>query len=226
MVEVGGRPMLVRVLDALAAAGIRRIAVVIERPELVEGLRAAGALPASAEVETLPAAEGPSASVAAGLEALGTPLLVTTADHALLRPQWVEWFLDHLPADADVAAAIARAHVVTAAAPETRRTFLRFADGAVSGCNLFHLATPAAEGVVRLWREVEAERKRPLKLIGRLGWSTAAAYAAGMLKLSAALDRLGALAGAKCATVELPFGEAAIDVDKPADLDLVRGLLD
>jgi GTP:adenosylcobinamide-phosphate guanylyltransferase len=215
MIEVGGKPMLHRVVEALAAAGMTRIAVAIERPELVEGLPA----------EAFPAAAGPSASVEAGLAALGAPLLVTTADHALLRPEWVTAFLDGVPKGADVAAGLARSDAVMAAAPDTKRTFLRFSDGAFSGCNLFYFATPGAARVVALWREVERERKHPLKLLARLGPFTAARYAAGMLPLRAALDRLGRLAAVRVEAVELPFGQAAIDVDKPADLDLVRRIV-
>lgn len=226
MIEVGGEPMLVRVVKALAEAGFERIGVAIERPELVEALAAEGAFPAGASVEALPAGAGPSRSVALGLERLGTPLLVTTADHALLRPEWVRYFVEHVPASAAVAAGLARSEVVMAAAPGTKRTFLRFSDGAFSGCNLFYFAGPNAARVVNLWEEVEAERKHPLKLIRRLGVGAAAAYAAGMLSLPAALARLGQIAGAEAAAVEMPFGEAAIDVDKPADLELVRGMVE
>ncbi|OYX33093.1 MAG: hypothetical protein B7Y99_07885 [Caulobacterales bacterium 32-69-10] len=219
MLEVGGKPMLLRVIEALRAAGLTRIVVAIERPELVEALGVPG-------VETLPAASGPSASVQAGLEALGTPLLVTTADHALLRPEWVAAFLDGIPPGTDVAAGLARSEVVMAAAPDTKRTFLRFSDGAFSGCNLFCFATPASARVAALWQEVEAKRKQPVKLLARLGPLTAARYAMGTLPLRAALDRLGALAGVRAEAVELPYGQAAIDVDKPADLDLVRRIVE
>jgi GTP:adenosylcobinamide-phosphate guanylyltransferase len=218
MIEVGGKPMLLRVIEALQAAGIGRIVVAIERPELVDDLGVAG-------VETLPAASGPSASVQAGLEALGTPLLVTTADHALLRPEWVTAFLNGIPEGTDIAAGLARSEVVMAAAPDTKRTFLRFSDGAFSGCNLFCFVTPASAGVAALWREVEAQRKQPLKVLARLGPLVAARYALGALPLRAALDRLGKLAGVRAEVVELPFGQAAIDVDKPADLDLVRKIV-
>jgi GTP:adenosylcobinamide-phosphate guanylyltransferase len=224
MIEVGGEPMLVRVVRALAQAGFTRIVVAIERPELIETLAAEGRFPADAKVEALPAAAGPSLSVAQGLAALGAPLLVTTADHALLRPEWVRWFVDHLPPDADVAAGLARSDLVMAAAPEGKRTFLRFSDGAYSGCNLFYFATPAASRVVDLWQEVEAHRKQPVKLLRRLGPLTAARYALGALPLGEALNALGRLARIKAAVVEMPFGEAAIDVDKAEDLVLARRL--
>jgi hypothetical protein len=44
------------------------------------------------------------------------------------------------------------------------------------------------------------------------------------LRLADALARLGELSGAQVRVVELADGRAAIDVDKPADLELVRSL--
>ncbi|HTK34269.1 MAG TPA: nucleotidyltransferase family protein [Caulobacteraceae bacterium] len=226
MIDVGGVPMLARVILALAGAGFSRVAVALQDPEPIERLRADGLLPANVAVEWSPAEAGPSASVETGLARLGTPLLVTTADHALLRPEWVERFLAGVPSGVDAAAAVARSEAVTAAAPDARRTFLRFADGAFSGCNLFYLATPQALRVVSLWREVEGLRKTPIRMLRRLGPATAARYGLGLLSLRQALDRLERLSGAAVAAVELPFGRAAIDVDTFSDLALVRRLVE
>ncbi len=221
LIEIGGRTMLERVVVALAASPqIGRIVVAIERPELVAMLPTVGK-----PVVSMVAASGPSASVAACLQAEGTPLLVTTADHALLAPQWVEEFLAAgTAADTDVVVGLARREVVSAAAPETQRTYLRFSDGDYSGCNLFLLSRPAATGVVRLWQEIEARRKRPLSMLRRLGVSYALRYALGRLSLREALDRLGTLSGTRLTATLLTDGRAAIDVDKPADLELVRRL--
>jgi hypothetical protein len=174
-----------------------------------------------------PVADGPSATVAAALEREGAPLLVTTADHALLRPAWVEEFVGAtaLDTEADVFTALARSEVVLAAAPGTQRTWLKFSDGAFSGCNLFLLRTPHALGVVRLWQQLEVDRKRPLSLLRRLGAGYVLRYRCGRLDMSQALARLGQLAGCRLAPVLLTDGRAAIDVDKPADLDLVRLLV-
>jgi len=223
LAEVGGAPMLMRVLRALAAAGAERVLVLIETPEIVAGLPGLAELD-SCKVEAMAAASTPSLSVLAGLERLGAPVLITTADHALLRPEWILAFLERVPAGADLAAAVARAEVVTAAAPQTQRTFLRFSDVSVSGCNLFYLATDRGAGAVRAWRRFEAHRKHPLTLARMLGPDVLVRYALGRLSLANAVARLGRLADARVAAVELPFGEAAIDVDKPADLDLARRL--
>jgi GTP:adenosylcobinamide-phosphate guanylyltransferase len=221
LILVGGLPMLERVVCALAAVPrVGRILVAMEQPDIVALLP-----PLRVKVSAVKAAEGPSASVAAVLAVEGTPLLVTTADHALLRPEWVEEFLDADADGADALMGLARRESVMAAAPGTLRTWLRFGDGDYSGCNLFLLRTPAAAGIVTLWRQLEADRKRPLALLSRLGFTYALRYRCGWLTLKSALGRLGSLCGARLKAVVLSDGEAAIDVDKPADLTLVRELV-
>ena len=227
LIDIGGTTMIERVVAALAAAPeVARILVAIDRPERLAGL--AGLQPGvcNKPLATMPTAAGPSATVAAALAREGTPLLVTTADHALLQAQWIHEFVAACPADADVVAALARRAAVEAAAPGSRRTWLRFADGDFSGCNLFLLAGPQAVGPVTLWQELEAARKQPLRLMQRLGWSFALRYRLGQLSSAAAAARLGEISGhARVALVAMRDGRAAIDVDKPADLDLVRALV-
>lgn len=217
LIELEGHTLLARVIGALREAGTADVAVICDHPAVEAEARALGA-------EALPAAEGPSLSVRTAVERLGTPLLVTTADHALLQPAWVRRFLADMPAEADVAALVAERAVIEAAAPGTMRTYLKLADGHWSGCNLFYLANDRALGVVELWRRVEAERKRPWRIAQFLGLSFLVRYAAGRLTLSDAGRRLGELAAVRAAVVASPYGLAAVDVDKPADLELVRRL--
>lgn len=218
LIEVAGETMLARVVAALHAAGAARIAVSASSQAVAEHAAALGA-------EPLAAAPGPSRSAADGLARLGAPLLVTTADHALLEPEWITQFLADAPADADVAALLARRDRIEAAAPGTKRTYLRFADGDWSGCNLFLLATPNAAAAIDLWHAVEADRKRPWRVVRRLGPGLLLRYLLRRLTLAEAVAHLGRTAGITAAIVAAHDGRAAIDVDKPADLDLVRSLL-
>lgn len=222
LIDVGGMPMLARVVHALAAAPeVGRIVVAIDQPQLLAGLAA------GKPVQVMAPAAGPSASVARALAAEGAPLLVTTADHALLQPDWISQFVrDAAAADADAVVGLARREAVLAAAPGTERTWLRFADGDYSGCNLFLLRTAAAGRIVQLWQSLEAGRKRPMTLLRRLGFLHVLRYRLGLLGLSQALQRLGQIAGASLRHVVLQDGRAAIDVDKLADLELVRRLAD
>ncbi|QGN55549.1 nucleotidyltransferase family protein [Novosphingobium sp. Gsoil 351] len=218
LVDVGGMPMLARVLHALRAAGIEHIAVSADAPEVLSLAYALSAIPVQP-------GSGPSASVATGFATMGPPLLVTTADHALLRPEWITDFVADTPPDADVAVLLARRALVEAALPGTRRTWLRFADGAWSGCNLFLLNTSKAEAAIETWKAVEAERKQPWKIAARLGAGTLLSYLGGRLTLAEAIARLGRKVGVEAAVVAARDGLAAVDVDKPGDLVQVRQIL-
>ena len=218
LAEVGGATMLERVARALQAAGVARIAVSADAPAVV-------ALAARLGLEIIAPAAGPAQSVANALAVLGAPLLVTTADHALLDPAWVRDFLTDTPPGSDVAVLLARREAVEAAAPGSRRTWLRFADGQWSGCNLFLLATPNAAAALVLWRRVEAERKRPWRLAARIGVGTLVQYLLGRLALGAAVARLGRRNGMAAAVVAARDGLAAVDVDRPGDLVQVRSIL-
>ncbi len=220
LIPVGGRPMILRVIEALERSPcIGRIAVVIENP------LALASLDLGERVIVLSAAEGPSLSVRHALEKLGTPLLVTTADHALLEPEWIDYFLAHMPKGADVGVAVAAQTQIMEAVPGTRRTFLRFSDGAFSGCNLFYFSTPRASRAVAFWERMEAERKHPLRMARILGIATLLLYITRVLSLSGIARRLGKLTDLSVGMVELPYGLAAVDVDKPADLELVEQVL-
>ena len=221
LLPVAGVPMLLRVVSALRASPrVGRIVVSIEAPEeTLSGLDGLGG------VALRNAAASPARSAAAALDEFGAPLLVTTADHALLTPAMVEHFVGGVPEGAEAAAGLARSETVLAAYPHTRRTWLRFRDGAFSGCNLFLLADTEATRAVAFWRRVEAERKRPLAMARLLGPWTLLRFALGRLTSRGALDALERRCGARLAAVEMPFADAAVDVDKPADLALVEAAL-
>lgn len=218
LIEVDGTTMLARVAGALGRAGFDRIAVSTNAKPVADAAAALG-------LRVIPAEDGPSRSVAAGLETLGAPLLVTTSDHALLDAEWIDAFIADVPASADIAALLARRERIEEALPGSRRTYLRFADGDWSGCNLFYLATAQAAAALDLWKEVEADRKRPWRIVSRFGPRKLIAYWRGKLTLSDAVAHLGRLAGVEAAAVPSAYGLAAVDVDTAEDLIAVRGLV-
>ena len=215
LVVVEGRTLLARVHAALAESGAERIAVSASHPEVVAQARMLGA-------EVLPPAAGPSESVGRALAELGAPLVVTTADHALLEGGWVCDFLGDVPANSDVAILLAPRERVEAAAAGSKRTWLRFADGDWSGCNLFLLANDRAKPAIATWRQVETDRKRPWRIARRLGIGTLWSYWRGKLTLADAVARLGNRIGIAASVVAARNGLAAVDVDTPADLALAR----
>ncbi|OGT81144.1 MAG: hypothetical protein A3H91_18000 [Gammaproteobacteria bacterium RIFCSPLOWO2_02_FULL_61_13] len=229
-VAVGGIPMLLRVLDALAPLpGLNQIVVVgptsaalAAAPSLASGLK-------RDRVARLDPEPSPSRSAAAGLRALGldAPILITTADHALLTSSVAGGFLEASRiSGADLAVGLVRFSRVQAAFPGVRRTVLRFQDDAFCTCNLFAVLTPVGTRVIDFWVRVEQQRKHPARLVaGILGPGAVMRYLLGMLTLEEALSRASQRLGARIAPVILDEPEASVDVDTPDDLMRVEAIL-
>lgn len=225
LLPVAGVPMLLRVVEAVHATPcIDRIHVCIEDAEVVLQVPELEALHRAGVLEIVPAGQSPAASVAAALARidLSQPLLITTGDHPLLTPAIVQRFLDTAPLDCDLAVALAPAEVVAAAYPGAIRTFYRLGRRRFSGCNLFLACSPNVTRIAEFWRSMEAYRKQPLRLIWRIGPWALIKVLLGAMSAEQAFACLSRKAGAAIRPVELPIADAAVDVDKPADLELVE----
>lgn len=224
VIDICGQPMLARVLGALAhsrAAGA---------PVGVVGLDDAGLAAAAGGYPCRPIraeGQGPASSLLAALGGgLDQPVLVTTCDHALLTPDMIDDFLGKSRASgADLTVGLARRATIERAYPAASRTYLRLGGAELSGCNLFYLASPRALNVLRFWQGAEQDRKKPWRIAWRFGPLTALRILMARSGPEAVFAMLSRRLGARVSPVILPFAEAAIDVDKPADLALVRDIL-
>jgi len=227
LLPVAGTPMVLRVLAALAASPwVQRRLLCGPPAEALAQLPVLEAMVARGEVEWLATGASPSASAARAMAAVAEaqPLLLTTADHALLSPTVVDYFCEQASAsDAEVVVGLAPYPRVAAAFPGVRRTVLKLDQG-YCGCNLFAFLTPRGRAATAYWQHLEARRKQPLKMLASIGWWPALRYALGRLDLEAALALLSRRIGARAGAVLLPFPEAAVDVDTVADWHLVDAL--
>lgn len=232
LVPVLGVPMLLRVVQTLLASGhIRHVILSVD-----EGLRDHGlgqeldALIRDGVLQIAAPKTSPSASVGSVLDQLADmqdawPLLVTTADHPLLTTSMVQHFVEAAPVDADLAVGLAGAAIIKQHYPNAVRTFFKFAGEGFSGCNLFMLGTPKAKAFVTFWQTMEHYRKQPWRLVAAIGISVLLRFLFGRLTIDQAFAHLSKHLGAEARAVIMPFAEAAIDVDKPADLDLAETIL-
>ncbi|MDT8327473.1 MAG: nucleotidyltransferase family protein [Roseovarius sp.] len=223
VIDIVGQPMLSRVLRALGASRANAAPWVL-------GLEGDALAAAADGIPCQPLASegrGPASSLIRALEGpISTPLLVTTCDHALLTPEMVDSFVTQsIASGADLCVGFAERRVIEAEHPETKRTYLRLGGSELSGCNLFYLANPAALAVIRFWQSAEQDRKKPWRIAWRFGPLTALRILLLRSGHEAAFALLSRQLGVRVAPILLPFGEAAIDVDKPGDLVLVRKIL-
>ena len=230
MIDIDGLPMVRRVLNALRSAkvvdkiflaGPEEAALNTDQP-LADWV-------AKGEVNWRPPESSPSTSAYNAMRSLdeSESVLLTTADHPLLTPEMVNAFgRQSLADDVDVTVGLAPHALVTEAYPGIKKTVLRFSDGEFCGCNLFAFITPEGRRAASFWRKIEQQRKKPLVVIGLLGWSAVIRYRLGLLSLEEALAKLSKRLGLRIRAVILPYANAAIDVDSISDLMLVKGSLE
>jgi GTP:adenosylcobinamide-phosphate guanylyltransferase len=229
LVPVGGRPMVLRVLDALqGSSAIASLLVCGSSSRLLGHSPELDVMIAAGEIRWVENKSSPSLSAQAALSVLpdDNAVLVTTADHALLTSRMVDHFCaEAAKSGCDVVAGLARADMVAAAFPESRRTVTRLADGGYCGCNLFAFLTPRARNAAAFWRRVEEQRKHPLKIVRTLGPMAVMRYFFGRLTLGKGLARISVLMDARAGAVWMPDAEAAVDVDKVEDWTLAEKFL-
>jgi GTP:adenosylcobinamide-phosphate guanylyltransferase len=229
LTPVGGIPMVLRVLNALRESPAVGPRLLCGPPwPLLEQTAALKSGVDAGDYGWTASRDSPSASASAAMEQIpdAQPVLLTTADHALLSSQIIDHFCEQAcAADFDLMVALAPHELVTTAYPDVHRTRLRFSDKDYCSCNLFAFMSPRSRTMTRFWRKLESQRKQPWRIISSLGWWPVCKYLLGRLSLQEALTRLSGRLKMKIGVVILPFADAAVDVDTEKDWRLVQQIL-
>jgi len=223
LISVAGEAMVrLPVRALLESRTVGKILVLSQAPE-----RVANALPRERRVEVR-ASKGTIAETMLGLmhdEQIEWPLLVTTADHALLDAATVDEFCV-AASGADLAIAVVERANLLRRIPNAKRTWLKFRGGAYTGANLFALSSPAVAPAIELWRSVEQDRKKAWRIVSVLGPHVLAATALRLVSLDSVLAQLGSRLGLSMRAVRLANPLAGVDVDKTEDHKLVEAILE
>jgi len=215
IVPIAGRPMIDYVIDALSTSQV-------QSPFAVSGFEA----DYDTRLSQAPSGAGPANSALLGAKHVGEfPLLITTCDHPLLTPQMIESYIQGAQdSGADFCVGLADKSVIAPAYPHVKRTYLKFADRSVSGCNLFYIANEKGLAAIEFWQTAQQHRKQPWKLARAFSLPLLFSFLTGRLTLDGAFNHASKVLDITAKPVLLPFAEAAIDVDKPSDKDLVEAI--
>jgi GTP:adenosylcobinamide-phosphate guanylyltransferase len=221
LIPVGGEPMVRRpVRGLLESASIGDVIVLSQETQ-----RITAALPDDPRV-TVRESQGTIATTMLGLcfdRETRWPLLVTTADHALLDAAMVDEFCE--AADGDIAVGVVERGTLLKRFPDAKRTWLTFRGGAYTGANLFALNTPKSAAAIELWRSVEQDRKKGWRVVSLLGPVVLIGTALRLLSIDDVLARLGRKIGLTVKAVRLSNPLAGVDVDKAEDHALAEAIL-
>lgn len=221
MVDIAGKTMLQRVVDALRGAGtVGRIAAVGH----VEADGVDVIVPPGADMMT---------NIRLGKEALQseTHVLVVTSDIPLLTPEAVDDFVRRaVPLDVDFALPILTKQSCEESYPGMSRTYLTTADGVFTAGNIMLIGPGFIEDHWDTVSEAYKLRKHPFALARKIGMGVLfrallAKHIPGVLRVSMLEEAIARLLDARVSAVVSNYAEIGEDVDKLSDLEAVRRIL-
>ncbi len=227
LVPLHGVPLIRHALTTIARhAAISDICVSVE-PELFDTIAriAAGIPDKTATIDMVAAADNLADSVIAAAAGHGGPLVITTADNALLTPAALDSLIAPLKHGHDLAIAMTTKQAVQAAHPLGQRRFYRFRDGDYCNCNLYGMAGPHALAAAEIFRGGGQFAKKASRIIDAFGLMNLVLLRLRLLSLPAGLKRIASRFGLTIAPVILREGRCAIDVDNERTYAIVDSLL-
>lgn len=219
LIEIGGKPMVSFVVDALLnVEEIRNVVVVGPWSELSKCL-------SDSRIKIVESGNGIIDNVLIALENMQPTekVVVATADIPMLTPEAIKDFLDSCSRiDADFYYPIVAKEENEKQYPGMRRTYVKLREGTFTGGNIFLVNPQVVQNCVEAAKRIIAHRKQPLQLSRILGIKFIFQFLLGTLTLPEVSQRVSEILTLRGAVIVSAYPEVGIDVDKPSDLDLVR----
>jgi GTP:adenosylcobinamide-phosphate guanylyltransferase len=223
VLEIGGRPMVDYVIDALRRSrSVEHVAVV------VPDARGLGDWANRADKIVI-YDDTVVENLIAGCDSFGyeRPILALAADIPLLTAAAVDGFLS-LADDPTVRfnyPVIERGDA-EAAYPGVRRTYMKLREGVFTGGNLL-LVDPRLILANRVVAEKAfAQRKSTIGLVRLLGLGFVWKFILGRLSVAELEEKASEVIGGKARAVRVSDAQIGLDVDKPSDLAIARSILE
>lgn len=218
LIEVGQRPMVSYVVEALQGAIDGRICVV--GPKEIEHV--------CPGVTVVTPGQGLVDNILAGLDALHDAqwVLLSTSDIPMLTVDSVKDFLRRcFEIKADFYYPIVLKEHAEAKYPGVKRTYVRTREGTFTGGNLM-LATPAViRSCAKQAEDFIKFRKSPVMLARLVGPVFLLKFFLNRLTVPELEHKISTMFNAVGRAVPTPYAEIGVDVDKPDDLALARSVI-
>ena len=222
LIPLAGEPMVLRPLRALLTSEqVGDIIVLTQDPADLRPV-----LPDDERIQIRASGETIASTIAELISsrAADFPVLVTTADHALLDPEMIAEFTSKA-AGADLAIGVVGQKSLLARLPQTKRTWLKFRAGAYTGANMFAFGSVKVLPAVERWRSVEQDRKKGWRVLAAIGPALFLGAVLRVRTLDQSVAAVGRKLGLVIRAVVLSNPLGGVDVDKPEDHALVEAIL-
>ena len=220
---IGGRPLVVRVTDALRdAASVDRILVVGPPPDL------AALLDRSIEIVPDQTTMMDNLTVAVGRLSGVRQALAIAADLPLVTAEAIDGFVEQCTGEASCYYPIVPQAAIEARFPTARKTYVQMTDGIFTGGSAMLFDPSLLDRVRPFVERLMAGRKKPWLLAQLFGWSTVMKFAAHALSIAEMEAKAFEITGFHARAIILNGPELALDVDaeRPENLSALRAVLE
>ena len=168
-------------------------------------------------------------NIAAGLERMDPqkPCVAMSADIPLLTVEAVEDFVERCePFNHDFYYPVISKEVYQTKFPQGDRTYVPLREGVYTGGNLMIIKPYWLLEKLDEIHKYVSYRKRPWKLVRTLPLSLIVKFLCKRLQIHELENYMSKLLGIQAKVVETPYVEIGVDMDKPADLKLIKEVVD
>ena len=226
LLDIAGKPMAQWVLDALSGSSqVRRVIIV--------GLDASSGLTCAKLVTFQPSQGGMLENILFGIDQVlsqdpaAQRALLVSSDIPGIRSEMVDWVVTNAAqTDDDLYYHVITQDVMEKRYPGSRRTYTQLKDAVICGGDMNVIASRAVKKSREKWVKLIAARKNPLKQAAIIGVDTLLLMALKALTLDGAVKKVSQRLGLIGRAVLCPYAEVGMDVDKPAQLELMRADLE
>lgn len=226
LIEIGGKPMVQWILDALSQA--EHIGNVV-----IVGLSEADGLTCKKPLSYVPNQGEMLPNIRAGARKIvelnpdAKYCVLVPSDTPAITGEMVDWVLQQVRIpDDEMLYNVVEKDVMEARFPDSRRTFTRLKDAEVCGGDV----TPVALSVILssggTWEKLSEARKSPLKQAAMIGFDTLFLALIRQLTIEDAARRAGRSLGLRARAQKCPYAEIGMDVDKAHHLEVIRKYLE
>jgi molybdopterin-guanine dinucleotide biosynthesis protein A len=216
--EIGGRPLVRRVVDALrGCAAVERVLVVGPAEPLAASI--------GADAEVIPEQASLMDNLAAAVARAGGrgQVLAVASDLPLITSDSIASFLARCNDGADFYYVIVPQESIERSFPTARKTYVKVTDGTFCGGSVLCFNSDVLDRVRPFVEQVINARKKPWLLAQLFGWGTVMKFASGRLSISEMETRAREVTGlvGRAVTVDGPELALDVDADRPENLQAI-----
>ncbi|MBI3168493.1 MAG: hypothetical protein HYZ22_08450, partial [Chloroflexi bacterium] len=149
---------------------------------------------------------------------------LVSSDIPALKGDMVDWLIKTtMETKDDLYYGVCPREVMEARFPNSNRTYTKLKDMQICGADINVIHVSMTTEHLDTWEQLIGNRKSPLRQAAVIGWDTLIQLAMGQFTLQALVERASQRIGIKGRVIIWDKAEPCMDVDKPHQLELMRG---